>query len=161
MAAPVATSAPDPDDEPKEGDKEPDKKDVKEEEPKIAEKPPVPKEVIEDVHLTPPSPELTNLLPNDTEHIFHGFFKEVFDVLSPFRGPIAGDSRALTDAAFKPRLGFAVAEIDDLGEVRAGAERAGGWRLSGHLAYRNTSPSSSRTWSTMRLRRRSSATTSS
>jgi hypothetical protein len=70
----------------------------------------VQKKVVE-VALLPPGPELTNLLPNDTEHVFHGFFKEVFDILSPFREPIAG--KQLADSEFKPRLGFAIAEIDD------------------------------------------------
>ena len=69
--------------------------------------------VVPSVTRKAPGPELTNLLPNDTEHVFHGFFKEVFDVLSPFKGAISGDPRVLNDSVFKPRLGFAITEIDD------------------------------------------------
>jgi hypothetical protein len=74
---------------------------------------PKPVKVNEAFNAASAGPELTNLLPNDTEHVFHGFFKEVFDALSPFRNPIAGDPRLLADAVFKPRLGFAIADIDD------------------------------------------------
>ncbi|MEI7684905.1 MAG: DUF1559 domain-containing protein [Planctomycetota bacterium] len=72
---------------------------------------------IDDTPLTPSGPWLTNLLPGDTEHVFHGFFKNVFDVFNPYRASIVGDQRGLADGVFKPRLGFAISDIDDF--VRA------------------------------------------
>lgn len=68
---------------------------------------------VDEVPTTPPGPWLTNLLPGDTEHVFHGFFKDVFDVFNPHRATLVGDQRALADAVFKPRIGFAISDIDD------------------------------------------------
>lgn len=100
-----------PDDDPKVDEKDPPNIDGKVEV-KVDPKSNVPK-IVEDVVLTPAGPELTNLLPNDTEHVLHAFFKEVFDVLSPFRSPITDDTRALPDGVSKTHLGFGLAEIDD------------------------------------------------
>lgn len=57
---------------------------------------------------------LTNLLPGDTEHVFHGYFENVFDTFNPYRKIIASDHRGLADVVFRPRLGFGLSDIDDL-----------------------------------------------
>ncbi len=114
---PIKKYVPDPIDEPIPED--PSKKPPKvEETPKL-----IPK--VSDLARKAPGPELTNLLPGDTEHVFHGFFKDVFDAVSPFKAAIADDPRALADGYFKPRLGFAIVEIDDF--IRADRFSASPW----------------------------------
>jgi hypothetical protein len=97
-------------------DKTDDKTDEKKDEKKdnTTEKKPLPPPVVKNIiPLFPPGPYLTNLLPGDTEHVFHGFFKHLFDDAGTFRSTIAGDGRLLGTLVLKPRLGFGVAEIDD------------------------------------------------
>jgi hypothetical protein len=65
--------------------------------------------------LSPSGPWLTNLLPNDTEHVVHVFFKEMFeDVSNPMR-KVAFETRgAFEDSLLQKQLGFSVLAIDDL-----------------------------------------------
>jgi hypothetical protein len=77
--------------------------------------------------LAPAGAEITNLLPNDTEHVLHVNFKDVFDVTSPYRDLIfAAD--AFQDQQLKRRLGFSLAAMDTL--IRADRYSAGGWNYS-------------------------------
>src|ERR1051325_3409172 len=57
--------------------------------------------------------KLTNLLPPDTEHVFHVFFDALFPVGGPLR-EIAFQASALDDAELKQRLGFSLLAIDDI-----------------------------------------------
>jgi flagellar basal body-associated protein FliL len=83
----------------------------KEKEPPIKE-PPKPPEPM----LGPAGSDFTNLLPNDTQHILHVYFKNVFDRDSPI--PDVAFPRVATLAFskedFQRRLGFSVLAIDDL-----------------------------------------------
>ena len=55
---------------------------------------------------------LTNLLPNDTDHVFHVFFKDAFSKESPLHAFLMPG--ALDSAAFAPQLGFSMLAIDDM-----------------------------------------------
>lgn len=68
--------------------------------------------------------ELTNLLPNDTEHVLYVNFREVLDISNPYRELIFG-AGALPDGELAKRLGFSPAAIDTL--IRADRYTAGGW----------------------------------
>ena len=68
--------------------------------------------------------ELTNLLPNDTEHVLHVNFKDVLDPSNPYRDLIFGGG-ALPDGELSKKLGFAPASVDML--IRADRYTAGGW----------------------------------
>ncbi len=58
--------------------------------------------------------KLSNLLPNDTEHVFRAYFKELFDANSPLRAAVFETPGALDDADLKKRLGFSLLAIDDM-----------------------------------------------
>lgn len=72
--------------------------------------------------------KLTNLLPPDSEHVFHAFMGNILGSTSPLREPAFTTPGALDDAELKKRVGFSVQAIDDL-QV---AERytAPGWRYT-------------------------------
>lgn len=72
------------------------------------------KVVIDDRTPLPPGPDLTNLLPPNAEHVFHGFFKDLFDFASPFRSPVFDENGTFLDVLSRERLGFAPSAIDDL-----------------------------------------------
>ena len=75
--------------------------------------------------LSPPTFELTNLLPGDAEHVFHGYFSSLFSYSGPFRTPAFSDPGAFVDPYFKERLGFSPAAVDDL--IRAERFTDPGW----------------------------------
>jgi hypothetical protein len=56
----------------------------------------------------------TNLLPGDTEHVFHVFFKDLFAANSPIRNASFAGDDVLDDAELKKKIGFSVLAIDDL-----------------------------------------------
>jgi Protein of unknown function (DUF1559) len=62
------------------------------------------------VELSPPGPELTNLLPAKSQHVFHLFFKEVPENILE----AAFQPGAVDDDEFRRRLGFSGKAIDDL-----------------------------------------------
>lgn len=99
----VRKDLPEPVEDVKDGPKDTPKVDVTKKEP--------PKLDTTPVHL--PGPQQTNLLPNDTEHVFHGFFRDIFDALNPLRDKIVGDPHVLLDAVFKPKIGFGISDVDD------------------------------------------------
>jgi hypothetical protein len=57
--------------------------------------------------------EITNLLPNDSEHVLHVFFKNIFHLQSPLREPIFAPG-AFVDQEFRQKLGIAALAVDDL-----------------------------------------------
>ena len=57
---------------------------------------------------------LSNLLPNDTEHVFHVFAKDLFHVNSPLREAAFATPGTLDDADLKKKLGFSILAIDDI-----------------------------------------------
>jgi hypothetical protein len=63
------------------------------------------------VSLSGPGPELTNLLPGKSQHVFHLFFKNALDT---FLAEAAFQPGVFDDQEFKKRLGFSVTKIDDL-----------------------------------------------
>jgi hypothetical protein len=75
--------------------------------------------------LTPPTFELTNLLPGDTEHVFHGYFGELFGFASPFRPAVFNEDGTFVEDLFRSRLGFSPLAIDDL--IRAERFTDPGW----------------------------------
>lgn len=68
--------------------------------------------------------ELTNLLPNDTEHVLHVNFKDIFDNAHPYRELIFG-AGALQDEDLKRKLGFSPTALDTL--IRADKYSGAGW----------------------------------
>jgi hypothetical protein len=58
--------------------------------------------------------ELTNMLPNDTEHVLHGFLKEIFDPLNPLRAAAFKSRGAFLDDEIKKQIGFSLLALDDL-----------------------------------------------
>jgi uncharacterized protein (TIGR03067 family) len=58
--------------------------------------------------------DLSNLLPNDTEHVFRAYFKELFDPSSTLRAAAFDTPGALDDAVLRKRLGFSILGIDDM-----------------------------------------------
>ncbi|MCI0743698.1 MAG: DUF1559 domain-containing protein [Gemmataceae bacterium] len=71
---------------------------------------------------------LTNLLPNDVEHVFHLFPKDLFDPASPFRDAVFHTPGALQDDLLKKNLGFNVLAIDDL--IRAEKLSSPSWSFT-------------------------------
>jgi hypothetical protein len=81
--------------------------------------------------------KLTNLLPNDTEHVFHAFFANLFDPNGPLPGAAFQPARALQDANLREKLGllddadlrkkmgFSLQSIDDL--IHAERNSGSGW----------------------------------
>ena len=118
----------DPDD-PDNADKDKDKIKKVEVKPEIKKKP-APRPRPEGV-ATPAGPELTNLLPGDAEHVFHGQFKTLFDFSSPFRSAGFLESGTFLDAYEKQlaeKIGFKLTDIDDL--IRADRFTGDGWSFT-------------------------------
>ncbi len=57
---------------------------------------------------------LSNLLPNDTEEVFHVFMKDLFNANSPLRDAVFQTPGALDDSDLQKHLGFSLLGIDDL-----------------------------------------------
>ena len=57
---------------------------------------------------------LSNLLPNDTEHVFHVFAKDLFHANSPLREAAFATPGTLDDPDLKKKLGFSILAIDDI-----------------------------------------------
>ncbi|HEX3313439.1 MAG TPA: DUF1559 domain-containing protein [Gemmataceae bacterium] len=96
---------------------EPDKKGLK----KTETQAPVPAGPID-----PPTLELTNLLPGDADHVFHGYFANVFAYTGMLRTSFfGGEPGTLIDATMKDRLGFSPLAVDDL--IRADRFADPGW----------------------------------
>ncbi len=72
--------------------------------------------------------ELTNLLPNDSEHVFHVFFKDLLDVQNPFRKAAFYTPGAFLDQQMRSRLGFSPLAIDDL--IRAEKYTVSPWAFT-------------------------------
>ncbi len=68
--------------------------------------------------------ELTNLLPNETEHVLHANLKDLFDHANPFRELVFG-AGALQNDDLKRKLGFSLLSMDTL--IRAERYSGGGW----------------------------------
>ncbi len=93
------------------GDPNNDKNKLPPDGPKIDFKPPVgPAIALTDAEIA----KLSNLLPNDTEHVFHVFAKDLFNVNSSLREAAFNAPGALDDAELKKHLGFSVLAIDDI-----------------------------------------------
>jgi Protein of unknown function (DUF1559) len=75
--------------------------------------------------VNPPTFELTNLLPGDADHVFHGYFTNVFAFTGMLRTVVFGEPGTLDDAAMKSRLGFSPLAVDDL--IRAERFGDSGW----------------------------------
>ena len=67
----------------------------------------------------------TNLLPGDADHVFHGYFANVFSFTGMLRTIIFGEPGTLVDASLKERLGFSPLAVDDL--IRADRFSDPGW----------------------------------
>ena len=93
-----------------------DKKDLKK---------PVAPVVVDTRPINPPTSELTNLLPGDADHVFHGYFGTAFAFTGMLRTVVFGEPGTLDDASLKPRLGFSPLAVDDL--VRADKFGDPGW----------------------------------
>lgn len=72
--------------------------------------------------------KLSNLLPNDTEDVFHVFMKDLFSVSSPLRDSVFQTPGALDDADLQKKIGFSVLAIDDL--ICAKKHTAPAWRYT-------------------------------
>jgi uncharacterized protein (TIGR03067 family) len=57
---------------------------------------------------------LSNLLPADSEHVFHVFAKDLFHANSPLREAAFATPGTLDDADLKKKLGFSILAIDDI-----------------------------------------------
>jgi hypothetical protein len=73
-------------------------------------------------------PEQTNLFPNDTEHLFHAFMKEVFSSSTGLRDAVFNEPGSLAGVNFKQRLGFDVQDIADL--IRGEKYSAPSWSMT-------------------------------
>jgi predicted Zn finger-like uncharacterized protein len=74
----------------------------------------------------PPTFELTNLLPGDADHVFHGTFTNIFAFTGMFRTIFFGeDSGTFDNAKMKERIGFSPLAVDDL--IRADRFTDPGW----------------------------------
>ncbi|GEM_PF-2441519 len=71
--------------------------------------------------------ELTNLLPNETEHVLYVNFKELLDGSNPYRDLIFG-AGVFQDDDLRRKLGFALSALDTL--IRADRYSVGGWTYS-------------------------------
>jgi hypothetical protein len=78
--------------------------------------------------LTAATAELTNLLPNDTQHVAHVPFRVLLDPASPLRDAIFQTPGALQDDFLRGKLGFSVLGIDDL--IHAERYGVGGWSFT-------------------------------
>ena len=99
---------------------------------KIAPEPaknPQPMPVVSDVPVKPANPvELTNLLPNDTQHVAHVPMGAVLDPAGAIAGAMFQTPGALKDEYLRAKLGFSVLAIDDL--LRAQRYGANGWTFT-------------------------------
>jgi hypothetical protein len=71
------------------------------------------------------NPALTNLLPNDTEHVFHLFARDILAEDSALRDAAFQVPGSLVDGELHKRLGFSVLAVDDL--IRAERFSAPAW----------------------------------
>src|SRR5262249_55439500 len=71
--------------------------------------------------------ELTNLLPNETEHVLFVNFKELLDGSNPYRDLIFGVG-VFQDDDLRRKLGFSLTTMDTL--IRADRYSGGGWTYS-------------------------------
>ncbi|HWY86555.1 MAG TPA: DUF1559 domain-containing protein, partial [Gemmataceae bacterium] len=72
--------------------------------------------------------ELTNLLPNDTNHVAHVPFRSLWDQASPWRDALFQTPDALKDDFLRAKLGFRILKIDDL--IRAERYGPEGWSFT-------------------------------
>ena len=75
--------------------------------------------------IDPPTFELTNLLPGDADHVFHGTFTNLFAHTGMLRTIVFGESGAFDEAKMKERIGFSPLAVDDL--IRAERFTDPGW----------------------------------
>lgn len=68
---------------------------------------------------------LTNLLPGDTHHVFHVFFKDFLGPTSTLHDAVFRTAGVLDEAAMKRQIGFSLQSIDDL--IRAENYAFPGW----------------------------------
>ena len=71
---------------------------------------------------------LSNLLPNNTEDVFHVFQNDLFSTNSPLRDAVFQSPGTLDDADLQKKLGFSVLGIDDL--ICAKKHTAPAWRYT-------------------------------
>jgi hypothetical protein len=91
--------------------------------------------VVKDVVKTPPVTavslsdaeiaKLTNLLPDDTEHVFHASFRDLFGPNLPLRKAVFDPPGAFVDADVAKKIGFSLLAIDNL--IRAEKYSSPGW----------------------------------
>lgn len=72
--------------------------------------------------------KLSNLLPNDTEHVFRVAFRDMFAAGSTLRTAIFETPGGLDDAALRKNLGFSMLAIDDF--ILAEKNTYPGWRFT-------------------------------
>ena len=72
--------------------------------------------------------ELTNLLPNDTQHVAHVPFRLLFDPAGPLADALFQTPGALKDDFLRGKLGFSLLAIDDL--IRADHSGPKGWSFT-------------------------------
>ncbi len=73
-------------------------------------------------------PEQTNLLPNDTEDVFHVFMNNVFGSGAVLRDAVFQAPGSLAGVPFKDRLGFDVVDVADL--IRGEKYTAPAWSMT-------------------------------
>src|SRR5205085_11397143 len=73
------------------------------------------------------NPEVTNLFPGDTEHVFHLFMKDAFEPGSAMRDAAFQVPGSLASVNFRNRLGFDLLEIADL--IRAEKYTSPAWSM--------------------------------
>lgn len=78
--------------------------------------------------LSAANAELTNLLPNDTDHVAHIPFRVLFDLASPLRDALFQTPDALKDDYLKTKIGFSVLAVDDM--LRADHYGVDGWSFT-------------------------------
>jgi len=91
-------------------EEDPDKDKEKDTKPKVT---PRPKEAPATPLTEAELAKLTNLLPPDTDHVFHAFFKDLFHANGPLYESVFGAS-GLNDPSVTSKLGFSISAIDDL-----------------------------------------------
>ncbi len=75
-----------------------------------------------------PGPEVTNLLPGDSEHVFHLFMKDVFEPGGSLYDAVFQEPGSLAGVNFKKRIGFDLTTIADL--IRAERYSAPAWSMT-------------------------------
>ena len=88
-----------------------------------------PKPHVADLPVAAATAELTNLLPNDTQHVAHVPFRLLWDQAGgPWRDALFQTPDALKDDFLRAKLGFRVLKIDDL--IRAENYGPKGWSFT-------------------------------